>query len=351
MFARPSARMPFSIVNPLTIPDWDRRVAELPGATAFHTTGWARVLTETYGYQPCYVVQQDGARLTGALPLMEVDSWLTGKRGIALPFADACAPLGSAEAREAMRAQACALAAERRWKYLEWRDTGDSLGDAPASTTFFRHTLDLTLGTDVLLQRCDSGTRRAVRKAEQSNLTIEFTRDLEAVRAFYQLLALTRRRHGVPPQPFSFFAALHRHLLAPGNGWIVLARHKGAPIAGILCLHLGRHAIYKYGGSDETQQQLRGNNRVMWEAIRHYAEAGYTTLDFGRTSLANDGLRRFKLGWGTAETALNYIRLDGRNGALLNAPDAATGWHNKVFRSVPLVVSRFLGTLLYKHVP
>ena len=27
------------------------------------------------------------------LPLMEVDSWLTGRRGISLPFTDECEPL------------------------------------------------------------------------------------------------------------------------------------------------------------------------------------------------------------------------------------------------------------------
>ena len=38
--------------------------------------------------------------------------------------------------------------------------------------------------------------------------------------------------------------------------------------------------IYKYGASDERHQNLRANNRVMWEAIRRHAADGFAILDF-----------------------------------------------------------------------
>jgi hypothetical protein len=89
----------------------------------------------------------------------------------------------------------------------------------------------------------------------------------------------------------------------------------------------------------------------MWEAIRHYASTGATLFDFGRSSLTNEGLRRFKAGWGATEQVLAYHRHEGSSGVVLSVPDAAEGWYNRVFRVLPLPASRAIGHLLYRHVP
>src|SRR5690242_11180914 len=79
-------------VNPLEDSSWDARLAATPGASFFHGTPWIRVLVDTYGFNPVFFVQGDEAARS-IVPLMEVDSWLTGRRGVALPFTDECAPL------------------------------------------------------------------------------------------------------------------------------------------------------------------------------------------------------------------------------------------------------------------
>src|SRR5436190_11674249 len=83
-------------VDPLVDPNWDNAVANLPGASFFHTAAWARVLRDTYQFQPTYFTDQrpDGT-IDALVPVMEVDSWLTGRRGISLPFTDECCPLGA----------------------------------------------------------------------------------------------------------------------------------------------------------------------------------------------------------------------------------------------------------------
>ena len=154
----------------------------------------------------------------------------------------------------------------------------------------------------------------------------------------------------MPPQPFPFFASIQRHVLAHNHGWIVLARQGALPVAGAVFFHFGGRAIYKFGASDETQQQLRANNLVMWRAIQHYAREGAASLDFGRTSLSNAGLRKFKLGWGTQEEEIGYLRYDPKAAAFVTARDDAQGWHNRVFQALPLTLSRLAGSLLYRHI-
>jgi hypothetical protein len=370
-------------LDPLSDPDWDAKLASLPGATFFHSSAWARVLHDTYGFSPVYFVLEsrdsgmglpthdpsrhesgdpchaEGAgrllqgfpRIQALLPVMEVNSWLTGRRGVSLPFTDSCAPLcADAESFSRLRDAAVARGKNRRWSYLELRGGRAWFGDAPASTAFLGHRLDLGAGEKALFAGIESAGRRAVRKAEQSGLSVEFSQSTGAIRAFYDLLCITRKRHGIPPQPFAFFSNIQRHVLAQKRGWVVMARHGGVAVAGAVFFHHGTTALYKFGASDEKYQNLRGNNLVMWAAIKRYAAEGFAAFDFGRTSLHNDGLRRFKLGWGAKEYPIEYVRYDLRAGRYVTAKDESSGWHNRFFRMLPTPLFRLIGAALYRHV-
>jgi hypothetical protein len=130
---------------------------------------------------------------------------------------------------------------------------------------------------------------------------------------------------------------------------VVLARHGQVPVAGAVFFHFGKTAIYKFGASDEAFQHLRANNLVMWEAIKRFARQGLAALDFGRTSLENDGLRKFKHGWGTQEHRIDYVRYDRQEGGFVTARDESSGWYNRVFQMLPVFLSRLIGAALYKH--
>ena len=342
---------PVRNVNPLDDPRWDADLAACPGATFFHSSAWARVLHSAYGYRPVYFVGSDESGARTLLPMMEVDSWLTGRRGIGLPFTDASAPLApDSQAFRGLHEAALAHGKQRGWKYLECRGGRSLFGDVPASERFLGHRLDLTKGEAVLFSHFEKSTRGAIRKGEQSNLKIEFSRDLESVRAFHHLMCITRRRHGVPPQPFAFFASIQRHVLAQDQGWVVLARHNGIPIAGAVYVHFGKTAIYKYGASDSEFQHLRANNCVMWAVIKRFAADGLATLDFGRTAPDNEGLRKFKLGWGTTENPIEYVRQDLRTGQYAAAKPPSSGRLARVFQFLPDPIFRLIGAILYKHV-
>ncbi len=87
----------------------------------------------------------------------------------------------------------------------------------------------------------------------------------------------------------------------------------------------------------------------MWHGIKWHAQRGFTSLDFGRTSLHNEGLRRFKLSWGTEERRLGYTKIDLSSGRYLTAPDRASGWQTPVFQKLPIPLSRLIGRILYRH--
>ena len=338
-------------VNPLHEPDWDRMVKALPGAGFFHSSSWARVLNGTYGHAPHYFCALDRARLEVVLPVMEVSSPIRGRRAVSLPFTDECPALSVDPARVAdVFQEAVDYGRSCGWKTLECRGLQErpAKGAVP-SLSFYAHVLQLRGSGEGRFDRLEGSVRRAVRKAVSSGVRVEVLQTLEAVRAFYALHCRTRRRHGLPPQPFRFFAGIFEHAISEGHGFVALARLGEKPIAAAVFLHLGNQAIFKFGASDRRYQQLRANDLVMWEAIQWYALRGYDSLHLGRTSMANAGLRRFKRGFGAEEYVLNYHQFDFTKDDFVRGRDGAYGWHNAVFRLMPIPLSRMLGALLYRY--
>ena len=336
-------------LNPLETPNWDELLTSRPDFSFFHGAAWARVLTDTYGYKPFYFFTGTADAPETVLPLMEVDSWLTGKRGVALPFTDECAPLGAGkESFGKLFADAVALGRSRGWKYIELRG-GKDLLDGPASVSFYGHGLELGTDESVMFEKMDGPARKAVRKAEKDGVKVEVSQSLEATRDFYRLQCLTRKRHGLPPQPWPFFVNIHRHILSQNLGMIAVAGQAGRKIAASVYFFMGGRAIYKYGASDYAQQHLRGPNLVMWEAMKWLARNGVKNLNLGKTSLANEGLRRFKLNLGAQEEMVQYMKFDLQSGRFVTETDGVAGWHNAVFRALPVFASRAAGSLLYRH--
>lgn len=338
------------VIDPTGSSRWAALLAAFPDNSFFHSAAWAKTLEGAYGYKSIYLAVEEAGAVRSLLPLMEASSPFTGRRGVALPFTDECAMLYEDRPWAHRLVQnAAALGKSRGWKSIEFRGSRELFPTAPAAISFYGHRLNLDEDESVLFARLDASTRRAIRKAEKSGLTVTVSGGLEAVKTFYALHCKTRHRHGLPPQPFVFFNSIWRHILSRNMGMVVTAHCQERPVAASVYFQTGTRAVYKFGASDDGFQQLRGPNLVMWEAIKRLARHGIKTLDMGRTSLDNEGLRRFKLNWGAREYKIEYVKYDLRQNNFVTETDAATGWHNRVFRTLPLGLSRMIGSVLYRH--
>src|SRR5437016_660412 len=246
------------ITDPINDPGWDHVVALHRDAGCFHTSAWAKVLHQTYNHLPFYLQFSRRHRLVALIPLMEVRSLFTGCRGVCLPFSDACEPLiFDAAAMGFVKDRLLRFADERRWRHLEIRGSKSFQVALGSAEKFYGHTLDLRSSAEELATRFASPVRRAIRKAERSGVKAVVVRNRQAIGDFYQLHVQTRRRHGLPPQPVSFFLNIYEHIVRPGLGFIVLARRGSRPIAAAIFFCFGKNAVYKYGASDKRFQELR----------------------------------------------------------------------------------------------
>ena len=343
--------MHIEILDPTRIADWDHLLRALPGSSFFYTRAWAKVLQESYGYTPLYFALMDAGAMRALLPMMEVSSFLTGKRGVSLPFTDYCAPLAPHEQVFFALFDAAKQEAKRRgWKYIDLRLTNGILRKEIPSLFFHGHVLDLDVGQEQLFAQFSDTNRRNIRKAGKQGVEVRLENTLESLQEFYRLNCLTRRRHGLPPQPWHFFENVHREIIAKGLGITVLARHEGNAVAGNVFFHNGDTALFKFGASDMRYQHLRAGNLAMWEAIKFYAGKGFKSICFGRTEPENKGLRRFKEGWGTKETDITYYRFDLASASFVTENDNVSRSRREMLAMLPLPALRMLGNLLYRHV-
>ena len=59
--------------------NWDELLLTSDQSIFFQTSAWAKVLCESYNYTPLYFITKDDDRLSSLIPVMEVNSFLTGK--------------------------------------------------------------------------------------------------------------------------------------------------------------------------------------------------------------------------------------------------------------------------------
>ena len=343
--------MNLQIINPIEYEGWDDLILSHPGYSFFHSSAWARVLFESYHYTPKYFTIINDGQVLALMPIMEVNSFLTGRRGVSLPFTDYCKPIiANGIPFQNLFEHIIENGKKCGWKSLELRSVSDLIPFASPSLTYIGHVLDLSRSEGQVFSNFRDSTKRNAKKAIKEGIEVKIDHSLESVKEFYRLNCMTRREHGLPPQPFHYFKKIYDHVISKNLGMVVLASLDHKNVAGAIYFHFGEKAIYKYGASDKKFQHLRANNLVMWEAIQWYSQNGYKNLCFGRTEPENQGLIQFKSGWGTTEQQINYYRYDLNKGSFVPGSSKVRGFQNKIFRNMPLPILNRIGSILYKHV-
>jgi len=337
-------------IDPLRDPRWAELIQRHRHASVFHSPQWLTALEKTYGYRPVALTSSPpGVPLADGLPFCHVDSWLTGRRLVSMPFSDHCEPLldsyGSSDLGRAWTSFF-----KKRIKYVEIRPIDfqpETSRGVRAESGYLLHRLDLRPDLDTLHARFHkSCVHRAVRRAEKENLDYAEGSSSSLLDQFYHLLALTRREFGAPPQPLRWFRAL---IDAFGPDLkIRVASHDGRAIAAILTISSGKSMVYKYGGSDPEYRKLGGTSLLFWRAIHEAKANGLELFDMGRSDLDNSGLIAFKEHWGATATPLRYWRVPGRHIHELSSWPATLA--ERAATVFPLGVLQAIGTILYKHV-
>jgi len=345
-------------VDPLKDSRWDELVKRHPRASLFHSSAWLRALSRTYGYTPAaYTTSAPDEVMENGMVFCRVESWLTGRRLVSLPFSDHCDPLIDAPAD--LDTITAALEKEifrDEWRYMEMRplrrlELVTALPQASIPYTF--HLLDLSPDVETLYRNCHkNSTQRKILRAEREGLRYREGRDQELLDYFYTLQANTRKRHSRPPQPKQWF-----NNLIEGMGdalKIRVAFHGNRPVAAVITICHKDTMVYKYGGSDPDSNKLGGVHMLLWRAIQEAKSSGLRFFDFGRSEVTHEGLITFKKRWGATQSDLIYSRYGLSDEVAHMFESSGTNWKSKVAHYLlshmqPSLLS-MAGRVLYRHV-
>lgn len=339
-----------SMILQTTDPRWLSLIEQDPAATIFHHPAWMELLTACYGYRAfIFAVKGRDGQIRAGIPMAEVNDHLTPRRWVALPFSDYCAPLSVEEGGSG--ALADALVEQQQAKQsprIEVRWTLPEQEHLQVQSSYVLHTVPLERDEAKVAKRSHRQQMQNVRTAEKNEIRIVRGAGLDEVRAFYRLHSLSRRKHGVPVQPWSFFKLLTEKLLARDLGFVLLAYKEDACISAGLFLNWQKTLTYKYSATDEASQNLRPNHLATWTAMQWGCANGYTRFDFGRADLEDEGLRSYKRRWGAEETPLCYSYIPTAPQASKAGDGKLGGLLKEIIRRSPVWVGQSAGELFYR---
>jgi hypothetical protein len=357
------------LVIPWELQEWDTYVREHPAGCVYHTSLWCRIVSEIGGYQPLCLAVRDGGRLTGVLPAMEIRSRLTGNRMGSLPFSDECYAIADDPAAAGSLIEAALrLREERGLAFFEMRGApivrggdgaalgngGDALVEEQgfvAQHHFFNFLLALSPDIDSVMKTLHKkAVRPTIKRSFKLGVTVLRGKSDADIREFYRMYCMTRKRHGIPPQPIRMFERIMKDFADSPQARLYLAEFEGRSIGAVIVFRFRGKTYLKYEVVDDAFRDTRPVYAMLWKSIEESALDGDHTYDFGRTEKDNTGLVGFKSRWGTEQVDLPYYFFPPSEGlSVVKSSSLKYKLFTGVFRRMPTSMSVRIGERLFRH--
>ncbi|PKN65648.1 MAG: methicillin resistance protein [Deltaproteobacteria bacterium HGW-Deltaproteobacteria-12] len=347
------------IIDPLADSRWDQFVENHPFGLICHLSGWKRVLEASFSHMKGHylvLTNHNNDSIRAALPVYEVKSIITGKRLVSIPFATNCDPLISAnEDMKQLLNAAIELSEKLGCSRIEIRAlaSGQLIQDGRIGSVVFNKTHQLSLegGPEEIIKKFTRKARWTIKQSAKNGLEFQVAGNEKDVSEFYVLYFKTRKRLGLPPQPYLFFKLLWEIFSPSKHITLLFVRHEGRLVAGLLMFKFKDRCSWDYLALDEMANHLNVSYFGVWEAIKLACSEGYKLFDFGRTGIGNEGLMNFKGRWGTTIMDLPQYYYPKEVCLNLNSPEAATSYKiiKQISKNVPDPVFQLMGKFLYQH--
>ena len=175
----------------------------------------------------------------------------------------------------------------------------------------FAGVLNLENSEEEILKNMRQRLRRALRKAEKNQITIEKTSDPQAIHDFYQIELQTAKRHDFYAFSEDFLTKQFAAFAKNDEAVLYIAKLNGEILAENFMIFYGNEASYHYGVSSELGTKYSGAPLLHMEAMRDARKRGIKRYNFWGIVDENDtkhrfyGVSVFKRGFGVEE--LKYL--------------------------------------------
>ena len=282
-------------------PRWSDFVASQGAGTVFHAWQWRAILCESFSFRSHYLIAERDNTVVGVLPLVEVKTLLFGHTLTSLPFCNWAGPLATEPAaHQALDDKARAIAEALGADHIEYRLFEAPRRSWPTKDLYVLFRKGISPEHDTNMNNIPRKQRAMVRKGIMNGLVSTE----ESVASFYPLYCNNVHRHGTPPVPRRFFQNIQDSF---GQRCQILAvRSADGQLHSAVLSLLHRNEVFSfYAGDTRLARDSAANDFKYWEVMRRGAEAGYSSLNMGR-SKQGTGSYDFKKNWGFEPTPLSY---------------------------------------------
>lgn len=184
---------------------------------------------------------------------------------------------------------------------IRWNFHKAYSNNLPSNTMF----LDLTKSPGELLQGMKPKTRYNIGLATRKGVEV-LEMGIEDLNVWYALYGETATRNHFSLHGLDYFRAVMaaRQEQTDTEVILLMAEHKGTPLAAMFLVLAGGRASYLYGASSSENKHLMGTYALQWNAINVAKQRGCRDYDMFGVSPSPDpshplyGLYRFKAGFG-----------------------------------------------------
>jgi FemAB-related protein (PEP-CTERM system-associated) len=330
--------------------EWDRFVAEQPGATHYHRYGWRAVMRRAFGHESVLLAAHDDTgRLSGVLPLVRVKSLLFGHHLVSMPFLNYGGPVGDADSVRALVDAASRLARSQRVKQLELRSRIELPLELECSREKVTMVLDLAPGdSHATWQALPSVIRNGIRKPLKHGVAMRFGPD--QLGPFFQVFSHNMRDLGTPAHPRALFEAIGDEF--PEDVWYGCAYVDGVPAAAACGIVYGDEIELSWGSALRAYNNSHAPNMLLyWAFMERAAQHGLARFNFGRCT-PGTGTHRFKKQWRAREEQLWWYGQSRHTVTPGGVPrDSALALGPRIWRRLPVPIATGVGPYIRRGIP
>jgi FemAB-related protein (PEP-CTERM system-associated) len=330
--------------------EWDSYLDRSQESSIYHLASWKDVMESTFDLQAHFLLARQDGQIVGVLPLLHVESVLSGNYFTSMPGAISAETV---EAAQALFKRAKELVNASGAQYLILRDSHRCWNFPELMTKDGHCTMMVDLSTDS--EPIWRGVNRRVRQSTKRAIAagLEVMNDPEQLEDFYPAYSTAMRDLGTPTQGIEFFRNILGHF--PDQFTVMTVRNNHQILGGGLVAKF-RDTVYQtWGGMLRQYYDLNPNYILYWETIKAACGAGYHWLDLGRSEW-DSGTYRFKKHWLSEpqplyqQFYLNGVDQPPRVGSKIRE-EPKYRFVVSIWQRLPMAVTEALGPWIRKQMP
>jgi len=330
---------------------WNNYVYSNPNASIYYMHEWNDLIKKTFGHTGIYLYAEDkkNNNIIGILPLIHLKSRLFGSYLVSMPYFNHGGAIADhPDIEKALMKEADSYLNKLYCTHIEYRD--DVTRDGyPVKTEKVNMILSLPDSTEELWRNFTSKLRSQVKRSERENIEILFG-TLEYIDDFYNVFSRNMRDLGTPVYSKSFFINILKTF--PEQCKIIIVKYNKEAVSAAFLIGHNDTLEIPWASTVHKVNNLSINMLLYWNVLKYAVENKYSYFDFGRSS-KNTGTYNFKKQWGASPKQLfwHYTLAEKEEIPALNPSNPKYALVIKIWKKLPILVTKFIGPFIVKNLP